>query len=125
MAAPPPKSCVACGREITWRKKWARDWANVCYCSDACRRSAKRDAGAAAAVEAALLDLLERRGAGKTVCPSEAARAVWPGDWRDHMEDARRAARRLVAAGRAEITQGGRAVDPSRARGPIRVRLTK
>ena len=38
------------------------------------------------------------------------------------MEPARRAARRLVARGEAEITQGGRPVDPSTAKGPIRVR---
>ncbi|WP_430426334.1 DUF2256 domain-containing protein [Phenylobacterium sp.] len=33
----PAKTCVACGRPFTWRKKWARDWANVKYCSDRCR----------------------------------------------------------------------------------------
>lgn len=38
------------------------------------------------------------------------------------MEQARMAARRLVAAGRAEVTQAGRVVDPSTAKGPIRVR---
>jgi hypothetical protein len=39
------------------------------------------------------------------------------------MEPARQAARRLVARGAVEITQGGRPVDPSTAKGPIRVRL--
>jgi len=43
-------------------------------------------------------------------------------DWRALMESARRAARRLVVAGRVEITQGGVVVDPSTARGPIRIR---
>ena len=46
-------------------------------------------------------------------------------DWRPLMEPARRAARRLVAAGTLEITQGGRAVDPSTARGPIRLRRAR
>jgi len=32
------KLCVACGREMVWRKAWARNWAEVRYCSDACRR---------------------------------------------------------------------------------------
>jgi hypothetical protein len=41
------------------------------------------------------------------------------------MEPARRAARRLVAAGTLEITQGGRVVDPSTARGPIRLRRAR
>jgi hypothetical protein len=34
----PTKTCAACGRPFTWRKKWERDWENVRYCSDACRR---------------------------------------------------------------------------------------
>jgi hypothetical protein len=35
----PPKICALCGRTFMWRKKWARDWANVLYCSDKCRGS--------------------------------------------------------------------------------------
>jgi hypothetical protein len=34
----PEKICAACGRLFAWRKKWERDWANVKFCSDACRR---------------------------------------------------------------------------------------
>ena len=37
------------------------------------------------------------------------------------MEPARRAAARLVAAGDVVVTQGGKVVDPSTAKGPIRV----
>ena len=37
----------------------------------------------------------------------------------------RRAARRLVDAGAGEITQKSRVVDPSTARGPIRIRLPR
>ena len=33
----PTKICAACARPFAWRKKWARDWENVRYCSDACR----------------------------------------------------------------------------------------
>ena len=33
----PTKTCAACGRPFTWRKKWAKDWENVRYCSDRCR----------------------------------------------------------------------------------------
>jgi hypothetical protein len=39
------------------------------------------------------------------------------------MEPARAAARRLVSHGRIVITQKGSVVDPSTARGPIRLRL--
>ena len=117
---PPPKPCQRCGREITWRKKWARDWANVRYCSDACRRAKPDDADAR--LEATILALLSKVQPGGTICPSEAARQVFPDDWRDQMERTRQAARRLHAAGKLLVTQGGREVDPSRAKGPIRLR---
>lgn len=34
----PSKPCVACGRPMSWRKRWARTWEQVKYCSEACRR---------------------------------------------------------------------------------------
>jgi len=37
----PRKICVQCGRPFTWRKKWARQWDEVRYCSDRCRKSRK------------------------------------------------------------------------------------
>jgi hypothetical protein len=43
-------------------------------------------------------------------------------DWLALMEPARRAARRLVWSGEVVITQGGQIVDPSTAKGPIRIR---
>jgi hypothetical protein len=33
----PTKICEACARPFAWRKKWARDWDQVRYCSDRCR----------------------------------------------------------------------------------------
>ena len=33
----PTKTCAACGRPFTWRKKWAKDWNSVRYCSKRCR----------------------------------------------------------------------------------------
>lgn len=35
----PSKVCAACGRPFSWRKKWERDWEQVKYCSERCRRS--------------------------------------------------------------------------------------
>jgi len=35
----PPKTCPVCGLLFEWRKKWERDWDNVTYCSERCRRS--------------------------------------------------------------------------------------
>lgn len=37
----PAKTCPVCNRPFTWRKKWARDWDNVVYCSDACRATGR------------------------------------------------------------------------------------
>lgn len=33
----PAKICAACGLAFAWRKKWARDWEQVKFCSDRCR----------------------------------------------------------------------------------------
>ena len=119
----PSKPCAGCGRTITWRKKWERDWDEVRWCSDACRRRGTTTADTA--LEQAVLDLLDARAGGATICPSEAARAVGGEDWRAQMEPARAAARRLVVRGDVVITQGGRVVDPSTAKGPIRVRRVR
>ncbi|MFD8570478.1 DUF3253 domain-containing protein [Streptomyces sp. NPDC059639] len=75
-------------------------------------------------LEQAILSLLDQR-AGRSICPSDAARAVYDGDdegWRDLMDSARRAAARLAAAGEVEIAQRGHTVDPDDARGPVRIR---
>lgn len=37
----PEKTCVTCGRPFNWRKKWAKVWDDVKYCSESCRK--KRD----------------------------------------------------------------------------------
>jgi hypothetical protein len=34
----PEKICARCGRPFAWRRKWAREWEAVRYCSAACRR---------------------------------------------------------------------------------------
>ena len=70
-----------------------------------------------------MIDLLSKRPAGTSICPSEVARASFAQDWRENMESVRRAARRLVARGQVDILQKGRIVDADRARGPIRIRL--
>ncbi|MGN6388649.1 MAG: DUF2256 domain-containing protein [Burkholderiaceae bacterium] len=41
-AALPTKPCAVCGRPMSWRRKWARNWEAVKYCSEACRRHAAR-----------------------------------------------------------------------------------
>ncbi|WP_375389932.1 DUF3253 domain-containing protein, partial [uncultured Amnibacterium sp.] len=66
--------------------------ADARYCSDACRRH--RVDATDRALESAIGAVLDARAATASTCPSEAARAVAPDDWRPLMEPARRAARR-------------------------------
>jgi hypothetical protein len=70
-------------------------------------------------IRTAILDLALSRGRGKSLCPSEVAKALAE-DWRPLMPSVR-----AVAARMPEIlaTQGGVEVDPLVARGPIRLRL--
>jgi hypothetical protein len=71
-------------------------------------------------VRDAILDLALQRGRGKSLCPSEVAKALEPEDWRALMPEVRRVA---VAMPEIMTTQNGVEVDPATARGPIRLRL--
>ena len=74
-------------------------------------------------LEQAIRALLAERAPSASICPSDAARRVaGDDDFRELMEPARAAARRLVARGEIEITQRGVPVDSSTAKGPIRLR---
>ena len=125
---PEDKTCASCGRRIEWRAKWARDWDSVKFCSDACR--SRGVTATDLRLEETIATLLGQRAQDATICPSDAARAVGGemsgkddgGGWRELMEPSRRAARRMVARGELQITQGGSVVDPSTAKGPIRLR---
>jgi len=105
---------------ITWRHSLAKNWDAVKWCSDGCRTLGIKAIDQQ--LSTAILDLLAARARNATICPSEAAKAVGGDDWEELMEPARCAARRLVVTGEVEITQGGRVVDPSTAKGPIRLR---
>jgi hypothetical protein len=67
--------------------------------------------------------LLGARDPGKTICPSDAARALGGEDFRPLMAPVRRVARAMPDV---EITQKGRVVDPDTApRGAIRLGLVQ
>ncbi|WP_353248622.1 DUF3253 domain-containing protein [Salinisphaera sp. T31B1] len=77
-------------------------------------------------IETAILAAVAERGSGKTVCPSEVARALAaPKEasdaWRDLMPAVRAVAADLCADGRLTVTQRGEPVDARRVRGPIRL----
>jgi hypothetical protein len=105
-------TCRVCGRRCPP--------AGGIHCSRACAATGLDDVDDR--LEQTILALLAARARGATVCPSEASRVVLGDVEAAAMERTRRAARRLVARGLVEITQKGVVVDPSRARGPIRLR---
>lgn len=35
----PEKQCNVCKRPFVWRKKWEKDWENVKYCSEKCKKN--------------------------------------------------------------------------------------
>jgi len=37
----PQKTCATCGKPFAWRKKWAKVWDEVRYCSDRCKSQRK------------------------------------------------------------------------------------
>jgi hypothetical protein len=65
---------------------------------------------------------VRRRGAGRTICPSEVARAL-VGDerFRELMSHVREAAAEMADRGEIVVTQKGKAVDIRTARGPVRL----
>ncbi len=73
-------------------------------------------------IEEVTLELVVARGEGKTICPSEVARALAPDDdFRPLMPHVREAAAALAERGEIAVTQRGEVVDARTARGPIRL----
>ncbi|MGF1607640.1 MAG: DUF3253 domain-containing protein [Rhodothalassiaceae bacterium] len=74
-----------------------------------------------AQLRAAILQLVADRGAGKSICPSEAAKAVAT-DWRPLMKPVRRIAIDLMREGRITILRKGKPVaSAEEVRGVIRL----
>ena len=74
-------------------------------------------------IEATIAELLAARAPGRTICPSEAARALaGEDDFRPLMDAVRARAAQMAWRGELEVTQRGVVVDPLTARGPIRLR---
>ncbi len=74
-------------------------------------------------IETVILALVEQRGPGKSICPSEAARAVWPEDWQKRMREVRAVAVGMARKGEISILRKGKPVDPEDFRGVYRLSL--
>lgn len=72
-------------------------------------------------IESTIRKLLRERGAGKTICPSEVARALAPESFQPLMPAVREVAKRLARAHEIVVMQRGREVDIEAAKGPIRL----
>ncbi|MFP5519992.1 MAG: DUF3253 domain-containing protein [Bdellovibrionia bacterium] len=111
------KICSSCGRSFEKRKKWEKNWEQIKYCSDECRRNKDRFD-----FQKDIIQLLQKRSPSSSICPSE----ILPAEEKQNktmMEHVRRSARLLAHQGVIEITQQGKAVNPDDFRGPIRLRL--
>jgi hypothetical protein len=74
-------------------------------------------------IEHNILKMAAERGIDKTICPSEVARAMFPEDWRKHMDDVRRAALHLQQNKKVLITQKGRSITGTELKGPVRIKI--
>ena len=74
-------------------------------------------------IMASHLNFAENRDHGKTYCPSEVARELFPNDWRDKMDLVRSVADILVESGELLVLQKGEIKKglPSKLMGPIRL----
>jgi hypothetical protein len=78
------------------------------------------------ATEDAILRLLDVAGPGRTISPTDVARALHTGpDWNVRMPQVRRAAIALALAGRIVIYRKGRPVDPNVFKGIYRLGLAR
>jgi hypothetical protein len=85
------------------------------------------EADTAAELEAAILELLNERQRGKSICPSEAAKRVGNKNsaynWRALMRPTRTVADKMAKDGNISITQKGKLIDICKAKGPVRLQL--
>jgi hypothetical protein len=73
-------------------------------------------------IEERITALVDERGPGKTICPSEVARSLaGTQDFRPLMPHVREVAATMAERGEVVVTQKGRPVDARSVRGPIRL----
>lgn len=80
------------------------------------------------ALRETMLNLAAQRGEGKSICPSEVARAIagdHPDNWGPLMQPVRRVAVALTKEGRLVILRKGKPADPDDFRGVYRLSLPR
>jgi len=74
-------------------------------------------------IKKTIINMAAARGADKTICPSEVARAIFDDNWRVYMQAVRDAVFDLAAQNQVTVMQKGKKVDPGKVKGPIRIRI--
>ena len=116
----PQKSCSSCGRKFTWRKSFAKNWEDVKYCSKACRK--RKLSKIDQQIESTILKLLVSQSHPTPVTTGQIADLLDFGNDKYLLESIKRAARRLEAKSFVIITQDGKRVDSSKAKGNLQIR---
>lgn len=78
-----------------------------------------------ALIKKTVLELATKRGSSKSICPSEAARAVGGKQWRSVMKKVHEVAQKLQDNGEIVLTQRGKAVESKSFTGPYRIKIAR
>ena len=116
----PQKSCSSCGRSFTWRKSFAKNWADVKYCSNACRK--RKLSKIDQRIEKIIIELLEAQPHPTPLDTTQIADFLDFGNDKNLLESIKRAARRLESKSFVIITQDGKKVNSSTAKGHLQIR---
>jgi hypothetical protein len=118
----PEKACQSCGRIFTLRKSLKNNWEEVKYCSNGCRK--RKVTKFDKRIEILILELLEKQPHQKTISTRDIAKTLDVKDEKKLSEPIKRAARRLELNNFVIITQHGKKVDSSKAKGHFQIRKT-
>lgn len=116
------KTCAACGRPFSWRRKWAEHWSEVKFCSRRCRglkvRRVDRE------IETLLLTALRSESSPASIDPAKTIRAQRSDlpDVQSSIERIHRAVRRLAERGDIELILHNRLISPGELRAGVRIR---
>ncbi len=113
------KICLSCGREMTYRKKWEKNWDEVKYCSDECRRNKNKYD-----FRETILNALNQATT-KSILSVEDVIKTLDSTTPDTVEHIRRSVRLLYHEKKIEVLQNNKIIDGGNFKGAISFRLLK
>ena len=115
------KVCASCGRAFTWRKKWAKNWEQVRYCSTRCR--SKGTILPQDPLIQAVFDALKRVPS-KRACTVDAIEQALH-EQGHSAQQTRVALRTMIHAGQISSMEGNKRIAPERLKGNSTLRLMR